>query len=181
MYIESISQDAHSGMKLTKKLVRRPVLYCLYVHRVFYADYQTIFTKTERGIQVVYFRTYQYLHMNARFNLQFFWQKLTSSGKIRVKSYTVEIAFSAWSLVGRHSVTSDSVCCFLSVGGGLRIRAGECGGKPYTSNCEKFTAACWQEQVKIMAVRKSHTCWTLVKDSGTPWSLCSVVRAGYPL
>ena len=85
------------------------MLYCLHVHRVFYADYQTIFTKTERGIQVVYFRTYQYLHMNARFNLQFFWQKLTSSGKIRVKSYTVEIAFSAWSLVGRHSITSDSM------------------------------------------------------------------------
>lgn len=55
-----------------KKLVRKPVLYCLHVHRVFYADYQTIFTKTERGIQVVYFRTYQYLYMNARFNLQFF-------------------------------------------------------------------------------------------------------------
>ena len=157
------------------------MLYCLHVHRVFYADYQTIFTKTERGIQVVYFRTYQYLHVNARFNLQFFWQKLTSSGKIRVKSYTVEIYISAWSLVGRHSITSDSVCCFLSVGGGLRIIAGECGGKPYTSNCEKFTAACWQEQVKIMAVRKSHSCWTLVKDCGTPWSLCSVVRAGYPL
>ena len=66
------------------------------------------------------------------------------------------------------------------VGGGWRIRAGEFGGKPYTSNCEKLTAACWQAQVKIMHCRNSHNCWQLMKDFGAPWSMCPLVT-GYPL
>ena len=49
------------------------------------------------------------------------------------------------------------------------MRAGEFGGKPYTSIWEKLTAACWQAQVNMMAVRKSYSWAQLVKEVGAPW------------
>lgn len=94
--------------------------------------------------------------------------KHTSSEKMRVKSYTIAIMRDAWCFVARHFMRSFNVTTPFFIGGGWRIRAGEFGGKPYTSICEKFTAACWQEQVKMMTVTKSYSCSRLVKDVGTP-------------
>ena len=99
---------------------------------------------------------------------------------MRVKSYTVAIVSDTWCLVARHFIKCCIVTTPFFVGGGWRIRAGEFGGKPYTSNCEKLTAACWQAQVKITHSRNSHNCWQLVKDFGMPWSMCPLVT-GYPL
>ena len=99
---------------------------------------------------------------------------------MRVKSYTVAIVSDTWCLVARHFIKCSIVTTPFFVGGGWRIRAGEFGGKPYTSNCEKLTAACWQAQVKIMHCRNSHNCWQLMKDFGAPWSMCPLVT-GYPL
>ena len=97
--------------------------------------------------------------------------KFTSSGKIRVKSYTVAIVTPAWCLVGRHFMTSFVVTEFFFVGGGCLMRAGEFGGKPNVSIWEKLTAACWHEQVKIMMVSRWVSWSAVVTEAGKPWSL----------
>ena len=79
----------------------------------------------------------------------------TSSEKIRVRSYTVAMVTDDWCLVARHFMRSSIPTMPFFFGGGWRMSAGEFGGKPYTSIWEKLTAACWQAQVKMMAVRKS--------------------------
>ena len=60
-------------------------------------------------------------------------EMLTSSGKIRVKSYTVAIVTPAWCFVARLCIISFIDNLPFSVGGGCRIRAGEFGGKPKVS------------------------------------------------
>lgn len=96
--------------------------------------------------------------------------QVTSSGNMRVKSYTVAMVTPAWCLVGKHFITSFIVTLFFLVGGGCRIRAGAFGGKPKVSICEKLTAACWQEHVKMMMVSRWLSWSAVVTEDGKPWS-----------
>lgn len=99
---------------------------------------------------------------------------------MRVKSYTVAMVTPAWCFVGKHFMTSFMVTTPFLVGGGCRIRAGAFGGKPKVSIWEKFTAACWHEQVKIMIVSRCLSSGMLLTDTGKPWHF-SPLRTGYPL
>lgn len=134
---------------------------------------------TEGGIMRNYAKIYEGIKgsFSNSYNSLFYFFKLcpTSSGKLRVNSYAMAMVLPDWCLFGRHFIRSCSVTTPFFVGGGLRIRSGAFGVKTYTSICEKLTAACWHEQVKMMAVTKSHNCWRLVKDVGTPWSVCPAV------
>ena len=123
---------------------------------------------------------YQMMGSGSWYRLLFMiqWQ-LTSSGKMRVRSYTVAIVTPAWCLVGRHFMTSFVVTEPFFVGGGCRIRAGEFGGKPNESIWEKLTAACWQAHVKMMTFRRWASCSMLETDDGKPWSV-SPSLTGYP-
>lgn len=101
----------------------------------------------------------------------------TSSGNMRVKSYSVTIVTPVWCLVGRLFTISFMVSLPFSVGGGCRMRAGELGGKPSESIWEKLTAACWQAHVKMTMVSRWVNCSMLVRDDGMPWSVSPSRRA----
>ena len=133
-------------------------------------NHQVIFCITHQCSQYIIFIIPLVLPHPPPFWLPIMFFQVTSSGNMRVKSYTVAMVTPAWCLVGKHFITSFIVTLFFLVGGGCRIRAGAFGGKPKVSICEKLTAACWQEHVKMMMVSRWLSWSAVVTEDGKPWS-----------